>query len=97
MEFQTKEFVAFAQRRKRLNERLDSTRRKIDQLVDTFGDRAATMSEMALFQGLLEERAKDLEALAKVDEDFLGHLLSVKFGEQARDGHNEPKPRESRG
>ena len=44
------------------------------------------MSELALFQGLLEQRTHHLEALAEVDEEFLTYLIKVKAAMVPVDG-----------
>lgn len=71
-------FQRFVEQRRRLNEKLDSSRVEVDQWIEVHQENEATLVEIAHLEGLLQERRDLLSALAALDDSFVGHLLEIR-------------------
>jgi len=72
------EVIDFSRRRPEINDRLDATRRQADALLEILGDGKATIRDLALFEGLLQEGRDLLAGLACLDDAFLDHIIELR-------------------
>ncbi|HWO72654.1 MAG TPA: hypothetical protein VNN21_03770 [Dehalococcoidia bacterium] len=70
--------IDFSRRRREINDRLDATRRQLDALLEILEDGRATIRDLALFEGLLQERRDLLAGLARLDDAFLDHIIELR-------------------
>jgi hypothetical protein len=76
MELQsTPEYRTFVSHRKRVNERLRDTGSLVDDWIFQHEKKNSTLAELALLQGLLQERTDLLQELADLDMSFMNSLL----------------------
>ena len=68
-------FSRFIERRARLMDHLDSSRVHFDASIETHKLTAATISDLAQFEGLLAERRNMLDELLKLDDSLMDHLV----------------------
>jgi hypothetical protein len=72
------EFVRFIERRRRLNERLQASVVRVDTWIEAHQTREATINDLMMLEGILQERRDDLAELSKLDDEFMTYLLSLR-------------------
>jgi len=70
-------YADFVTRRRRLNERLDSLGRDVDEWIEGYNG-TPSMSVLATLEGLLTERRLLLTRLAELDESFVQYLVTLR-------------------
>jgi hypothetical protein len=71
-----RELQLFAARRVVLLERVNDTGRDIDAWINTHANHRPTMAELGRFEVMLKERRDSLEALMRLDDDFVDYLVT---------------------
>jgi hypothetical protein len=66
----------FSEQRQALIERSDAAGGDIDKWIAAYTDTEPPMSELARLETLLKLRRDALEALMRLDEDFIDYLVS---------------------
>jgi len=72
------ELTNFTRRRRDINERLDVTRQQLDALTAVLETGRATTRDLAMFEGLLQERRDLLAGLARLDDAFLDYIIHLR-------------------
>jgi hypothetical protein len=68
-------FTRFVERRERLLDRLDTSRRQFDGWIEAHKTLPANVTDLAQLEGLLAERRNTLDELLKLDDSLLDHLV----------------------
>ena len=79
------EYKRFADRRRRLNERLEQSAAQIDFWISDHEGRTASLSELASLEGLLQTRREHLAQMLELDESFMNQLLRLREAAAGRD------------
>ena len=72
------EYRRFADRRRRINERLEQSAAQIDVWIADHEGRTASLSELASLEGLLQTRREQLAQMLEQDESFMNQLLRLR-------------------
>jgi len=79
----SREYGQFVERRRNLNEQIETTGLAVDDWIATHEARAPSLGELAELEGLLSQRRDLLSQLASLDDAFMDHLVSLRARQQS--------------